>query len=1018
MRPVIAFALALLSASGASGFRSRSSNGAGAPADSTIVSFETREGTRLAVDVSRHDGSIAFDLLGQLWVVSANGGEARALTDAVRDTSEDLDPSFSPDGRRLLFQSDRPGGRALWLMDVEDGTPTRVTAGHIPYHARAEAAWAPDGRRFVYVRGGALVIHSLDASDDRIVRVDGLPNVAASSPSWSADGATIAFVNGGRRPSVWRVGAAGGKAESIGDSTVAPVVATLSPSGNALALIAPDSLGRPQLWVQPLGGRARRLTAHQDLVRLRARWSADARFILYSADGRLWRVPADGGTAVEIPFVARIRFVRRTARVRDVTFPAPGSAQSARGFDGLAISPDASLIAMLALDSLWVWKPGATPRAVRAVGRGAHELAWSPDARSVVWSAGVAGEENLFITDVASANTRALTAMPGGESNPAWSPDGRHIAFMHAPVTGEPSRLRIVAATGQPPLTSGSSDSAGTRSKDLGPIDGLWMSEQGYVWTPDSRAIVTYANPLLSDEPFPARFRLIPLDGARRALAARLTAPSLGAWFDSVFTYVERDRLWRVGMTPDSGVVGSPQPLGDDAALAASTARDGSVLYLAEDGLRLRRPGGSTMRLGWPLAFHAAAPPRPLLVRNVHVIDGTGAGASPLRDVLLRNGRIGRIAPAGTIATPNAATVVDAGGRVAMPGLIDMHAHFFPETPPTGFLYHGVTTARDVGSPAARTAALRDAIDAGTASGPRIVLGGFMFHSQAESDNGPTGMMDQQVADSAGLERAMRLAGALGAGYIKHRTFEDWGAGTRTIAAAHRHGLPISGHCAHILPLIAAGMDGKEHSGDCFRDFGRIYSDFTRLYATAGIWVDPTVGLYAPIARAAADSTVLDQPAIAPWLVATLRKRYLGGQRTSLERWLVLARARTAALQAAGVPLIAGTDQGLADGIHWELEELVRSGLSPSEAIVAVTSRAANVLGAGGEIGTVAVGKRADLVILDADPLIDITNTRRIWRVIQGGRIVDREALLRDAPNGSTRSLTTATRTRSAPRPQ
>lgn len=101
-------------------------------------------------------------------------------------------------------------------------------------------------------------------------------------------------------------------------------------------------------------------------------------------------------------------------------------------------------------------------------------------------------------------------------------------------------------------------------------------------------------------------------------------------------------------------------------------------------------------------------------------------------------------------------------------------------------------------------------------------------------------------------------------------------------------------------------------------------------------------------------------------------------------------------LHDAGVILGAGTEIVAPPwALHTELEELVASGLTPGEAFAAATSTAARILGVEQDIGTIAPGRIADLVILDADPLADIRNTRKIWRVIQGGRVVDRDALLR-----------------------
>jgi len=456
--------------------------------------------------------------------------------------------------------------------------------------------------------------------------------------------------------------------------------------------------------------------------------------------------------------------------------------------------------------------------------------------------------------------------------------------------------------------------------------------------------------------------------------------------------YVDGNRLWRAALG-SHGVIGAPRPLSHDAALAASTARDSTVLYLSDDGLRLRRPNGRVQNLGWPLSYRAPEAPRALVIRNVRVFDGVDSVLSAPRDIVVDQGRIARTAASGSIDVRRGMQVIDAGGRVAIPGLIDMHSHALLDTRTAGQLYHGVTTVRDVGSPAPWTAAARDAVDAGARAGARIVMGGFLFYSTAGS--GATGFTQQIVQDSGAIDRGMRIARGLGARYVKHRTFEDWTSAVRTIAGAHAHGLPVSGHCAHILPLVAAGIDGKEHSGDCFRDFGRIYDDFTSLYAAAGLWVDPTTGFWEPMLHLAADTALFDRKDISPFVAPGVRALY--GRRMpvpTLERGNRRNAERTAALIAAGVPLVTGTDAGMPQALHWELGALVRAGLTPRQALMAATSVAARVLGADADLGTIAPGKLADLIIVDGNPLEDIADTQRIWRVVQGGRIIDRDALL------------------------
>ena len=203
-----------------------------------------------------------------------------------------------------------------------------------------------------------------------------------------------------------------------------------------------------------------------------------------------------------------------------------------------------------------------------------------------------------------------------------------------------------------------------------------------------------------------------------------------------------------------------------------------------------------------------------------------------------------------------------------------------------------------------------------------------------------------------------------------------------------------------MLPLVAAGMDAKEHAGFCDRTDGIIYDDFVQLYRAAGIAVVPTI-TYSSFAvqlnehpdMLAGDRELapfLPERSSFAWMLRlnpTRRQLFAGYARS--------ARAGTAKLVRGGVVVGTGTDiWQIPTGVHMELEELVAAGLSPLEAIRAATGDAARIVGAEQDLGTIAVGKLADLVILDADPVADIRNSRRIWAVVQSGRALDRAALV------------------------
>ncbi|HJZ96068.1 MAG TPA: amidohydrolase family protein, partial [Candidatus Solibacter sp.] len=531
-------------------------------------------------------------------------------------------------------------------------------------------------------------------------------------------------------------------------------------------------------------------------------------------------------------------------------------------------------------------------------------------------------------------------------------------------------------------------------TQSLGSIGSRWSSTPQ--WSPDSDGLLV-SGPTKLNQPTQANF--VSLSGERKPVKRFPDAPIFLQWTPQhTIVFVRHDRLWQAPFDRD-GMQSDPKPIGSAAALYASSSRDGSLLFVSEGGLRLRSPAGDEQRIGWPVSY---TPPvaEPMLIRNVKIIDGTGAPVTQPRDILVQQGRITRIALAGTI--PSAGVrVLDAAGRVAIPGLMDLHAHTYRPDLLPGFVYFGITTVRDQGSSMAPMVAYADAIAGGALPGPRVGYGGFQFYSDWPFDE-EQGRGIEPEADPDHIKRSLDLAVAFGAQHIKTRTFRRWDINARMISEAHRRGMRATGHCSHLLPLVAAAMDAKEHIGMCERrGDSYIYDDLIQLYRVAGIGVVPTLSYLDLAVRLNEKPALLEgDPELAPFLPAKENFEWmLTLSPTERAHWVQeaqQAREGAAKLWRAGVNLGTGTDiWEFPTGVHMELELLVASGLPPLQAIRAGTGGAARILGAEKDLGTIEVGKWADLVLLDADPLSDIRNTRKIWQVVKYGQVIDRPGIVK-----------------------
>jgi imidazolonepropionase-like amidohydrolase len=387
-----------------------------------------------------------------------------------------------------------------------------------------------------------------------------------------------------------------------------------------------------------------------------------------------------------------------------------------------------------------------------------------------------------------------------------------------------------------------------------------------------------------------------------------------------------------------------------------------------------------------PSASHAIA------ITGGTVIDVEGK-KRPLANatVVVIDGRITSVGPAGRVAIPEGATVVNAAGKTIIPGLWDSHAHFEQVEWGPIYLASGITTVRDVGNELEFVASVRDAVASGKGIGPRMLLAGLVDGA------GPNAMGAIRATTP---EEARQVVGRYhDAGFAQIKIYSSITLPVmRAITAeAHRLGMTVTGHVPdgiNAFEAIDAGMDQINHAeyiaSVSFPDIEKIVSTM-RQHKTV---LDPTLALYELLSRSFAQPIESFEPGITH--VARELATPLAGFGSPPEAAPFRRRrfeddlALVGTLHKAGIPIIAGTDQSVPGySLHREIELYVKAGFKPIEALQAATIVPARVMGHDKDSGTIDVGKRGDLVILDASPLDDISNTRKIYRVITNGRVFD-----------------------------
>jgi len=367
------------------------------------------------------------------------------------------------------------------------------------------------------------------------------------------------------------------------------------------------------------------------------------------------------------------------------------------------------------------------------------------------------------------------------------------------------------------------------------------------------------------------------------------------------------------------------------------------------------------------------------------LIDGTGA--APVTDsvVVIRNGRVAAAGTRGKVAIPKGATVIDGRGSSLLPGLWEMHAHFAQVDYGPAYLAAGVTTARDCGGEFEFITAVRDLIQSGRGLGPQLILAGLV-------DRSGTGSFGVNYADTPEQGRVM-VARYKAAGFAQMKIYSRIQPDVlRAIAEeAHRVGMTVTGHVPDGMTArqaVEAGMDQINHLGPVYQEMRRDGPEAVQFFLQHGTVVDPTMAWGELLSRPLNVEIASFEPgfAKAPYTLTSL----IGTAWGTSGRGSAGQLAAIHTLHAAGVPIVAGTDKAVpAHSLHRELELYVQAGISPMDVIRLATSGAARVMGMAGEVGTVEAGKRADLILVEGNPLEHFGDLRKVTRVVKQGRMYD-----------------------------
>jgi imidazolonepropionase-like amidohydrolase/Tol biopolymer transport system component len=1016
------------------------------PGPSSKAAVDVREGTWISLDVSPDGKEIAFDLLGDIYLVPIEGGEARAIASGV---AWQMQPRYSPDGKQIAFTSDAGGGDNVWVMERDGSKAHAVTSE--TFRLLNSPCWSPDGQ-WLAARKHFSSRRSIGAGEIWLYHEsggEGLPLTTKVSdqkdlgePAFSPDGRYVYFSydstpganfeyskdSNGQIYAIDRLDRTTGERTNVVSGPGGACRPVPSHDGKRLAFVRRVRF-QTELFVMELAsGEAHPVYSplERDMQETWAihgvypsfAWTPKDEALVFYAKGKLHKLDLATKHASEIPFHVK----DERALTQAVRFPvevAPEQFQ-VKALRNVVVSQKGDLVAYQALGHVWLRAlPDGTPR--RLTSDETHfefEPAFSRDGSKLVyttWNDETLGA--IAVSGVDGAGTQVLTAEPGHYTEPVFTPDGKQVVYRKTGGGGlvsplwsrDPGIYRVALAGGEPKLVTkkGHSPQFGAQSERVYLVseDEQKESDHSTLWSLTLEGAEERTH--LSSE-WATSFALSP-DGKWVAFCERFNA------YIAPFEPTGRE----VALSPKTKalpVARASRDAGENLQFSGDSQRLywslGPELYERELKDAFAFLAGAPEKLPEPpangrdISFKAKYAKRDGLVALVggRVISMKGDEVLDDGCVLVEGNRIRAVGPRASVAVPAGARIVDCKGLTLMPGIVDVHAHGGQAaegiTPQRNWIDYanlafGVTTIHDPSNDTNSIFAASECAKAGYVLAPRIFSTGTILY-------GATGAEKAEIETLDDARSHLRRLKAVGAFSVKSYNQPRRDQRQKVIAAARELEMmvvPEGGSLLeHNLTMVVDGHTGVEHSlpVEC------VYSDVTQLWGQSGTGYTPTLivgygGIWGENYWYQHSEVWKNEHLLhfVPRNVVDPRSRRRVMAPDEDENILRSAGIVKSLIDAGAQAQLGAHGQLAGLGAHWELWLLARSGITNLQALRCATLCGARYLGLDRDLGSLEPGKLADIDVLEKNPLDDIQNSQTLRWTMLNGELYDSATMAR-----------------------